>query len=114
MKTRYKLDYAWHAEMVVEVDDEILTPEILKDWNEFWGGSEERSAEEGGPLLPLLKMMYLEALFYSVVYSNGTRDLEAGKVEGYPPMDGSCGITILSFDEFEFDDSEVGITVVPS
>lgn len=110
MKKRYKLEYDWAAAMIVDVDDEILTPEALKDWNDFWGGSEERAAEPGGPLLPLLKKMYLEAIFYSVAYSNGTRDLKEGRVEGFPPMDGSCGITILSFDEFEFDKSEVDVT----
>lgn len=74
--------------MVVEVDDEKLTPEILKDWNEFWSDAESRAAHEGGPLVPLLQMAYLRALQDSLTYISAKFRLVNGENEGYPPFDG--------------------------
>jgi hypothetical protein len=107
MKTRYKLDYDWKAGMIVEVDDEVLTPQILDEWNTFWGGADERAEAEGGPLVPLLKMMHRVALRESIASNSPLASLREGREEGFPKMDGSAGITIIEFDEFEFDGDDI-------
>ena len=108
MKTRYALEYDWQAKMVVEVDDEILTPALLHDWNTFWGGADERiESGEGNPLQPLLKMMYLRVISCGHDQLDALQRLRTGREEGFLKMDGSQGITIVSFEEFEFDDHEV-------
>jgi hypothetical protein len=109
MKTRYKLTYEWSAEMVVDVDDEKLTPQMLKDWNEFWGDADDRASDTGGPLIALLKMMYVRLLADDFGTLDALGDFRKGEVEGYPPMDGSCGVTIVSFTSFEFDDFNVEV-----
>jgi hypothetical protein len=109
MKKRYKLSYEWSAEMVVEIDDEKFTPEILKDWNEFWSDHEYRSAGKFGPLQPLLKMLYLAVIYEDLQSGRGARSFREGREEGYPNMDGSQGIEIVRFESFEFDDSCVEI-----
>lgn len=114
MKKRYEFEYTGAAQMVVEVDDEILTAEILKEWNEFWGDHEARADTEGGPLIPLLQMMYRVALRESIATWSALKGLREGTEEGYPKMDGSAGITIISFDDFEFDDYEINCREIES
>jgi hypothetical protein len=104
VKKRYRLSYEWNAEMAVVIDDEKFTPEILKEWNEFWSDHEYRSRQEGGPLKPLLKMLYLAVIYEDLQSGRGARSFREGREEGYPDMDGSQGIEIVSFESFEFDD----------
>jgi hypothetical protein len=107
MKKRYKIEYDWQATMIVEVDDEVLTPANLKDWNEFWSGAEDRVHEgNGSPLGPLLIMMYLSVI-RDGDQLGALRNLREGREEGFLKMDGSEGITIVNFDEFEFDERQV-------
>lgn len=107
MKKRYRLTYSDEHEMIVEVDDEILTAEKITEWNEFWGGAKQRADCLAGPLPSLLKMAYRVALVESITSFDALRSLREGQEEGFPKMDGSAGITIVSFDSFEFDDYEI-------
>jgi len=107
MKKRYKLEYDWSAPMVFEIDDEILTPAVLKEWNDIWWGAEGRVQEgKGSPLKPLLVIMYLNVIRGGDQLSALQR-LRDGREEGFPKMDGSQGVTIVDFEEFEFDTSQV-------
>lgn len=115
MKKRYKLEYSGAFPMVIEVDDEKFTPEILNDWNTFWSDAETRAAHESGSaLVPLLKMAYLRVLDDSVTYNSAKFRLENGENEGYPRFDGSVGLTVISIEDFEFDESEVSYDEVPA
>jgi hypothetical protein len=108
VKKRYKLEYSGAFPMIVEVDDEKFTEQHLKDWNEFWSNHEVRSAHKSGSaLVPMLEMAYLLALQNSVTYWNARERLIKGEDEGHQPFDGSCGITLISMEDWEFDDSEV-------
>jgi hypothetical protein len=115
MKKRYKLEYSGAFPMIVEVDDEKFTPEILNDWNTFWSDAESRAAHKSGSaLVPLLEMAYLNALSDSVTYNSAKFRLENGENEGYPPFDGSVGLTIVSIEDYEFDAFEVTCDEVPA
>lgn len=108
MKKRYKLEYAGAFSMVIEVDDEKFTPEILNEWNTFWSGAEERAAHKSGSaLVPLLEMAYLNALSDSVAYNSAKFRLVNGQNEGYPRFDGSVGLSVVSIEDYEFDEFEV-------
>lgn len=99
MKKRYKLEYSGSAEMVVEIDHAIFTDAHFKECSEFW--SNQPTFEEW------LKMVYRVALHDSIATWSALAGLREGTEEGYPKMDGSAGITIISFDDFEFDDFEI-------
>src|ERR1700676_921689 len=109
MKKRYKLEYDWQATMIVEIDDEKFTPEILKDWNEFWSDHEYRATPEGGPHTPMLKMRYRALRTEDFGSCRALQDVRDGKIEGFPPMGGCAGITIGSFESFAFEDSDIEV-----
>lgn len=107
MKKRYSLTYDGEYEMIVEIDDAILTAEVVTEWNEFWGGAKQRADCLTGPLPSLLKMAYMVALRDSITTFDALRGLREGAEEGFPKMDGSTGIAIISFEQFDFDEYEV-------
>ncbi|WP_250512662.1 DUF2528 family protein [Caballeronia sp. INDeC2] len=101
MKKRYHLTYASAAEMVLEIDHAVFTDAQFKECSDFW--ADKPNFDEW------LKMVYLIALRESIASWSGTRSLREGREEGFPKMDGSAGIAIISFDDFEFDDFEIDL-----
>lgn len=99
MKKRYQLEYALGSTMVIEVDTDVFTHDKFKECSDFW--SNKPTFDEW------LKLVYLVALRESVASWNALARLREGREEGFPKMDGSEGITIISFDDFEFDDFEI-------
>ncbi len=46
---RYKVAHEWHDhEVVLEVDHDILTPELAQEHIDFWSGADEFRSEENG------------------------------------------------------------------
>lgn len=108
---RYKLDYDWKADIVIEIDHDIATESIFHELNDFWGDSEDRVDDEGSAFEGVMKMLGGVILALTVEYNYNTRgivSLFSGKhgQEGWPPMDGEYGIKIVSVDSFCFDSSD--------
>ena len=101
MKKRYELEYSGASTMVIEIDDQVFTDAHFKECSEFWSNKPD--------LRDWLKMVYMIALRESVTQWDGVKRLREGTEEGFPKMDGSEGITIVSFESFEFDDFEIDI-----
>lgn len=99
MKKQYRLQYNFSAEMVIEVDHAIMTPEVFKEYSEFWSNKPD--------LEDWLVSIYMIALRQSVAALSATASLMKGEEEGFPKMDGSAGVKIVSFDEFSFDEFDV-------
>jgi hypothetical protein len=99
MKKRYQLEYSGSSRMVIEIDDVVFTDAHFKECSDFWSNKPN--------FKDWLGMVYLIALRESIASWNSTASLREGKEEGFPKMDGSEGITIISFDDFEFDDFEI-------
>lgn len=99
MKKRYQLEYSFGSTMVIEVDTDVFTHEKFKECSDFW--SNQPTFDEW------LKMVYRIALHDSIATWSALKGLREGTEEGYPKMDGSEGITIISFEDFEFDDFEI-------
>jgi len=102
MKKRYQLEYSGASRMVIEIDHDVFTDAHFKECSDFW--SNKPTFEEW------LKMVYLIALRESVSSWSALRTLMDGREEGFPKMDGSAGIAIIDFDDFEFDDFEIDLT----
>ena len=99
MKKRYTLRYMGACSMVIEVDHSVFTDAIFKECSDFW--SSKPSFTEW------LEMVYMIALRESVSSLSATRSLREGREEGFPRMDGSEGITLVSCEDFEFDECEI-------
>ena len=104
MKKRYQLEYSGMSRMVSEIDRNVFTDAHFKECSDFW--SNQPTFEEW------LTMVYKVALHDSIATWDALRGLRKGTEEGYPKMDGSEGITIISFEDFEFDDFEINLQEV--
>lgn len=109
MKKRYQLTYADGYDMVVEIDHSILTEEKLHVLNNFWGGAATRLLRDT-VLDAVLKMLCAQFMGESVEYLNAKQRFNEGKVEGWPPLDGSYGIKLVSYDNFEFEMDNVDVS----
>jgi hypothetical protein len=99
MRKRYHLEYSGAHRMVIEVDHDVFTDAQFKECSEFWSNKPD--------FKDWLGMAYLIALRESIASWNALASLREGREEGFPKMDGSEGIAIISFDDFEFDDFEI-------
>jgi len=110
----YTIDYDWKAELVVEIDHDIVGDKELREINEFWMGHERRE-ENHGLLEAVLIMLakHVMPMVYELGYNThgavSLFDWDSGNgQEGWPPMDGSQGIKITHievdgvFDEDDF------------
>ncbi|WP_129112311.1 DUF2528 family protein [Burkholderia pseudomallei] len=102
MKKAYQLEYSGASRMTIEIDHSIFTQDKFKECSDFW--SSKPTFEEW------LKLVYLVALRDSVASWSPLKGLREGTEEGFPKMDGSTGIRIIDFDDFEFDDFEIDLT----
>ncbi|WP_024303345.1 DUF2528 family protein [Pseudogulbenkiania sp. MAI-1] len=109
---RYCLSWDWKADVVVDIDREIATDEKLHMINNFWTNAEDRLEEANGDVLvAVLKMLCTKVVSMSIEYLD-VKDIFAkrgGATEGWPALDGSWGITLVRYDELEFDDDDVEV-----
>jgi hypothetical protein len=107
----------WNDNTVVfVVDHDKITNESFHALNNFWSDSESRLDDANGDVvIAVLKMfaeyclkhqMYHSLNNYGMMSHFGTDDRPHSGVEGYPRMDGSVGILLVSVDtpEIEIDD----------
>lgn len=110
---RYTLTYASQFDVVVEIDDTICTDELLHEINNFWSSADDRLDDADGDITKaVLKMLALFCLRLSsdkFVESYLTKEHNE---EGWPVLDGSYGIKLISVDDFTFDDDEIEVAKV--
>jgi len=113
MKKRYTVSYDWNFDMVVEIDHDVCKDELLHEINNFWSDAEWRLSQADGNILhAVLKLMARMAFRLNVSDWRDTASLlraEETTPEGWPVLDGSSGITLVSIDDFEFDADELSI-----
>jgi hypothetical protein len=110
MKKRYTLSYDWSYDVVVEIDDEKCTDALLHEINNFWSDADWRLSEADGDVRQaVLKMLATSVLRATVSEWNALDEFKVKGVEGWPLLDGSCGILLVSADDFEFDAEEISI-----
>lgn len=107
---RYKLaaPFAEDFEVVVEINNELLTDALLHEINNFWCEAEDRLDEYDGNVLHAVLGILYRRLWWSIVELGGDAHVDHmvshfKNIEGWPPMDGSFGIKFVSFDSVEFD-----------
>lgn len=110
MKKRYTIRYAWTYDMVVEIDLDVMTEAKLHEINNFWSEAEYRlRAARGDILQAVLKMLGLRAFYTTLTELDAEGMWRTNPPEGWPLLDGSAGILLVSLDEFELDEDEITI-----
>ena len=104
-KKNYRLTYLDGFDVTVEVDHAVLTDEKLR----YWTDCEELILECGTPLKAFLTILCRNIMLRSVVEFDLMETYYKGKADGFPPFDGTHGITLITYEDFEFD-GDVTIT----
>lgn len=124
MIKKYKVEHESGAEMIVEIDHSIMTEEQLHELNNFWSSSKDRLYREDGNVLYAVLKNLLQVVL-SVQYEGGLNlqgvinafdwDYKYGNggQEGYPKLDGSSGIKLISIEGIEIDTYDIDIKEVP-
>lgn len=105
-------------EMTVEIDTDRMTEERLHEINKFWGDADYRVANSNGDVTTaVLRLLFdevrglvqrspraLSGVLYAFAWEDAKGKYKDG-VEGWPAMDGSEGICIVScWHELELDE----------
>lgn len=110
MKKRYTVAYGWSFDMVVDIDHSICTEDKLNEINSFWSSADWRLEQAKGDITKaVLKMLALTAFRMTISEFDPVGVLRRGEEEGWPKLDGSYGITLVSLDDFELDEDEITI-----
>ncbi|MCW3642509.1 DUF2528 family protein [Burkholderia cenocepacia] len=105
---KYVLTHDFSYEIVVDVDHDILTEEKLCDLVRFWSEG-DADIERNGPLQAFLKL-FAARFFAATVEEISPKDaFNAGRIEGFPPVDGSSGLRVVEYDEFSFEADDIDV-----
>ncbi|MBT0720414.1 DUF2528 family protein [Rosenbergiella collisarenosi] len=117
---KYKIDYDWKAELIVEIDSDKIDDNGFAEINNFWSDADYRKRNHGCDKNAVLTM--LAKVCIPMAYEQGlsidglirTFDWDKGYgVEGWPPMNGSHGIKIVGIDTYGlFDSDDITISTV--
>lgn len=111
--TRYILEYGMGChEVVVELDDRPETEAVLHEINNFCGPEEaRRNVNRHGSLVnAVLARLCVKAMDLSLREFSVVRAFNEGYgQEGWPKLDGSEGIRLVSVEEFYFEEGDVNI-----
>lgn len=113
MKKRYTVSYDWSFDMVVEIDHEVCKDELLHEINNFWSDAEFRLTRSDGNIVRVVLTLLAQMAFRLNIsdWRDTVSLLKSSETcpEGWPVLDGSSGITLVSIDDFEFDADEFTI-----
>jgi len=117
---RYKIEWMDIFEVIIDIDHAILTDEDIQEINKFWTSAKYREESKGGLVHGVLCMLGAEITREQFKHEWLIEDLikrfdwEAGEgIEGWPPMDGSHGITIVDVSEIECSWHEMDAMEIP-
>lgn len=114
-KTIYSVEWNGISEILIEIEHSEKTNKLLHLINDFWSDSEEMLRLAKGDITEaVLKRITSEALRLVVAEDYGVNHLiqKLSEIDGYPVMDGSCGIRIVNYDSIEFEPEEMTILIV--
>jgi hypothetical protein len=97
----YILSYDYQDLVTVEIDDIKAAP-YIKEMVDFWSGNEHRLDENNGDYTKT----WLKQLTYQILFTGRP---PAKDDEGWVPLDGSCGIKLIRWERYEFDESMIEV-----
>lgn len=114
-KTIYSVEWNGISEIYIEIEHSEKTNKLLHLINNFRSNSEEMLRLAKGDITEaVLKRITSDALRLVVTEDYGVNHLiqKLSEIDGYPVMDGSCGIRIVNYDSIEFEPEEMNILIV--
>lgn len=112
-KREVTVTIADYFDFKVEFDTNIETEQICNEINNFWGGGVERLENADNCIYNCVTRLIaneiirlqMKSSFYCGE-SNAIKAFNEG-IEGFYPIDGSCGIKLIYCDDFELNDLDV-------
>ncbi|EMY2901226.1 DUF2528 family protein [Salmonella enterica] len=116
---RYEITWSAHMSapvLAVEIDPAICTTETLENINNFFINARDRLYDSGDDIIVAVLKMLGSVCFTEQTGPTGDWNAQGlidlfkdGEMEGWPPLDGSYGIRILSCDtpDVSYEDMEV-------
>lgn len=100
------------AEIVVKIDEQRFgTTEMLHEINNFFGSAEYRLSEAGGDIAKAVVTMLASRVWHRDFDTWSVLDhFRTGQEEGWPPLDDSYGIELVSYEPYAISD-EVWVEV---
>lgn len=112
--SKHKITFDWW-EAVIEIKDDEKTTENMKEQLLFFMGGQTAIDDEGGDIIKAyLKHMAPILIKESIAWKKEgvIRQITDSVYEGLLPIDGSFGITLLSIDNWEFNDDDFDFTKI--
>ncbi|MBG6244764.1 hypothetical protein CS369_08270 [Candidatus Symbiopectobacterium sp. 'North America'] len=112
---RYAINWFGELDLVVEIDHDVVTSDMLAEINSFWDDSRSRLRDaDGDVLIAILKMLAQRCFQLTTAYGYGIQRLirEFETIEGWPRMDDSHGFKLINCDELEFETCDISVTEV--
>lgn len=99
---RVTIGYGFWWECTLQIDETVFTEEIAKSLLEFFSWDWDKEADD-------LRIEYCKKIAQKILpLSSHYSELGIlnwfSDAEGFPPLDGSSGIKLIDFDEFQFDE----------
>lgn len=108
-KKIYKFNYDYHkAELTIEVDTEKFTPELAKETLGFFRWNYDKEAD---PIDEVLKKYALQILMTARSNRSVKGVIYDWDQEGFGPIDGSIGLLLTEYSEFEFEENDLEMEV---
>lgn len=126
--TTFRVTSYWfgESEVTLQVNFDVLTPELAAEINGFWTGAEGRLQEESGDVVRAVVRMFGAEAIRFFMDEGGVRFDSSGQgnrhwtgqvlkslVEGWPDID-NLGILILSADVSAVDYDDVTLESLPT
>ena len=112
MIKKYQFNYDFgKASALFLVDTEKYTPELAKETLQFFTWSYDKEAH---PVDEVMKKIVIEV--FEIATSNGSYSHRVKEQfrekEGWPPIDGTLGVTLIRVDGFEFDEDDLTMEIL--
>lgn len=111
-KKRYNFNYDFYkAEVSFEVDLEVFTPELANETLTFFSWYYDHEADPIDEVMKKYAIRVLQFLAEGGLHSVNSIKNDFNE-EGFGRIDGTIGITLLNYEEFEFDEDDLEMEVV--
>ena len=107
----FEFNYDFYsAAATLKVDTEKFTPEKAKDTLTFFVWDYDKNAD---PVEEVMKKYAMSAIRLATMNSINTSGVisEFENYEGYYPVDGSHGITLINVDGYEFEEEDLEVEI---
>lgn len=115
MKKKYVVEHApTGANIIVEIDHSFENLDRnIKDMVDFWSNSKEKLSNEKGDYTRTWLKMLLTEILNNECGESRSKQLEYFQdCEGFYPLDGSYGITLIDVSYPIFDEDDFDITII--